>query len=143
MRHGPAARQREQGFALVIVLAYLLLLSLFATAFLRTVRMNMADAFNGEAQIEAANLAQAGVEKALAELRRDPAYRGESDTSLGDGRFTVRVEPLAEAGRYRVTAQGHGEAPQRRFAHAELTVDLALNPDGTIAGLHRREVRAW
>lgn len=141
----PGAKSRcgERGFALVIALAYLLFLSLFAAAFLRTVRLNLADAFNDEARIEAASLARAGVEKAIAELRRAPDYRGEEDTALGDGRFTVRVEPLAEAGSFRVTVRGYGEAPQRRYAHAELIVDLVFHPDGTIAALHRREVRAW
>ena len=107
---GAKSRCRERGFALVVALAYLLFLSLFAAAFLRTVRLNMADAFNDEARIEAAGLAQAGVEKAIAELRRAPDYRGEEDTALGNGRFTVRVEPMADAGRYRLTARGYGEA---------------------------------
>ncbi|HPA02784.1 MAG TPA: hypothetical protein PLB67_00025 [Candidatus Hydrogenedentes bacterium] len=140
---GAKSRCRERGFALVVALAYLLFLSLFAAAFLRTVRLNMADAFNDEARIEAAGLAQAGVEKAIAELRRAPDYRGEEDTALGNGRFTVRVEPMADAGRYRLTARGYGEAPQRRYAHAELIVEFAFHSDGTIAALHRREVRAW
>jgi hypothetical protein len=143
MRYGCKQKRQQQGFALVVALAYLLFLSMFATAFLRMVRMNMADAFNEEARIEATNMAQAGIEKAVAELRRDPGYRGEKDTPLGDGSFSVRVEPLAEPGRYRVIARGRGEAPQRRYAHAELTVELALYPDGAIASLYRREVHRW
>jgi len=90
VRHGPAARKREQGFALVIVLAYLLLLSLFATAFLRTVRMNMADAFNGEAQIEYHVPVPAG----LKDLRLRAAI-GIRDGGQGDDRlvaFRVRVD---------------------------------------------------
>ncbi|MFO7973998.1 MAG: pilus assembly PilX N-terminal domain-containing protein [Candidatus Hydrogenedentota bacterium] len=143
MRYGCKQKREQQGFALVIALVYLLFLSMFATAFLRMVRMNMADAFNEEARIEATNMAQAGIEKAVAELRRDPSYRGEKDTPLEGGSFTVRVEPSAEAGRYRLVARGRGEAPQRRYAHAEITVELALYPDGTIASLHRREVHRW
>ena len=143
MRYRWQHRRGEPGFALVVALAYLLLISMFATAFLRMVRINMADAFNEEARIEAITMAQAGLEKAVAELRRDPTYRGEKDTPLGDGAFTVRVEPLAEAGRYRVIARGRGEAPQRRYAHAELIFELALNPDGAIASLYRREVHRW
>lgn len=143
MRYRWQHKRQKQGFALVVALAYLLLISMFATAFLRMVRMNMADAFNEEARIEATNMAQAGIEKAVAELRRDPGYRGETDTPLGDGSFTVRVEPSAEAGRYRLVARGRGEAPQRRYAHAELTMELVLNPDGTVASLYRREVHRW
>jgi Tfp pilus assembly protein PilV len=143
MRYRWQHKRQKQGFALVVALAYLLLISMFATAFLRMVRMNMADAFNEEARIEATNMAQAGIEKAVAELRRDPGYRGEKDTPLGDGSFTVRVEPSAEAARYRLVARGRGEAPQRRYAHAELTVKLVLNLDGTVASLYRREVHRW
>ena len=135
--------RRERGFALVIALAYLLILSLFAVAFLRLVRLNMADAFNEEARIEAINLAQAGIEKAVAELRRDSTYRGETNTWLGDGFFRVAVEFLEERGNYRVVSTGRGEAPQRRFAHASLTFELVLAPDGTIESLYRLEVRRW
>ena len=61
MKTGAKNTLRQQGFALVIALAYLLFLSMFATAFLRAVRMNMTDAFNDEARIEATNLARAGI----------------------------------------------------------------------------------
>jgi hypothetical protein len=89
------------------------------------------------------NLAQAGIEKAVAELRRNSEYRGESHTPLGGGAFTVAVEPLEGQRRYRVVSTGRGEAPERRFAHAVLTVELALGPDGAVKGLYRREVARW
>ncbi len=134
---------RQQGFALVIALVYLLFLSMFSTAFLRAVRMNMTDAFNDEARIEATNLARAGIEKAVAELRENREYRGEEHTPLGGGSFTIEAKALDEPGRYRVVSQGRGEAPLRRYAHARIIVELALNPDGTLAALHQREIHRW
>ena len=134
---------RQQGFALVIALVYLLFLSMFSTAFLRAVRMNMTDAFNDEARIEATNLARAGIEKAVAELRENREYRGEEDTPLGGGSFTIEAEALDAPGQYRVVSHGRGEAPLRRYAHARIIVELALNPDGTLAALHQREIHRW
>ena len=143
MKTGAKNTLRQQGFALVIALAYLLFLSMFATAFLRAVRMNMTDAFNDEARIEATNLARAGIEKAVAELLQNSEYRGEENTPLGDGSFTIEVEALETPSRYRVVSQGRGEAPLRRYAHARIIVELALNPDGTLAALHQREIHRW
>lgn len=75
------------------------------------------------------HLAEAGVEKALWELSRNPGYQGEEDTSLDIGTFSVEVRP--ESGGVAVVATGfipNRHAPQAR---------------GTVRVLAAKAVSGW
>ena len=56
---------------------------------------------------QAFQLAEAGLEHAVAALRKDPAgFTGVSDVPIGAGTYSVKVAPDSEAGRYIVESWG-------------------------------------
>src|SRR5258708_22253207 len=45
--------------------------------------------------VQATNLAEAGIDKAVASLNANPAYNGENNTPLGDGQYSVVVSNVS------------------------------------------------
>ncbi len=97
-------RQREsnEGMALLIVLGYVAAMTALSTTFLACV--HRAADVNGDLKrsVLTTAIAEGGVHKAMAALLLDEAYRGESNTPLGNGSFSVTVDPDGEG--YRIYA---------------------------------------
>ena len=86
-----SGHQNCEGAALFLALGYLVVITLLATVVLKGVNRSMDASKADERRLAARSLAEGGIEKALATLRRDAKYRGERHTALGDGQFTVEV----------------------------------------------------
>ncbi|MBI5092734.1 MAG: hypothetical protein HZB26_09875 [Candidatus Hydrogenedentes bacterium] len=100
-------QKRNQGTALIAVIVYLVIVTSLTTTFFATVHRTMSQARTVERRNQCIYLAEAGIEKAVAELRVNAAgYRGEQDTPLGDGAFSVVVTPENRPGAYRILATG-------------------------------------
>ncbi|HYH20187.1 MAG TPA: hypothetical protein VD995_16370 [Azospirillum sp.] len=100
-RHPAAASRRQAGFALLLVLWSLLLLSIVTTALNRDARDELRLARNGAAAAKAEALADAGIARAvfgLLNLRPEERWRGDDRPyafPLGAGRVDVRVQDEA------------------------------------------------
>jgi len=69
------------------------------------------------------NLAEAGVEKALYEVSKPGSdYRGEKETPLGRGIFSVTLRPLDPAGSLEILATGTVQGPQSTQVEKKLRV---------------------
>lgn len=82
----------EQGSALLAAIIFIVALGTLASAFLYNI-LATNSSFKRTSNLQVAfNLAEAGIDKALAELSRSPSlYSGEEDTPLGEGTFSVSV----------------------------------------------------
>lgn len=97
--------RRDAGTAMWLALVLLMITSIGATATWRHMHHTMAYQKAVEKQEQCRNLAEAGLEKAVACLRIHADYRGESGTALGKGTFTVTVE-AREPGLYLLASTG-------------------------------------
>ncbi|MCX5758470.1 MAG: hypothetical protein NTU83_08200, partial [Candidatus Hydrogenedentes bacterium] len=89
------------------------------------------------------NLAEAGLDKALAELRRDASgYHGERETVLGNGHFTVEVTPIERPHNYRVTSTGLLRAGGFVHKQARIVADVSLAAEGRVDVLRWSEGRS-
>ena len=85
----------EQGIALVITLLVMTLLLIIASAFLSISSTETLISINERNRQQAFNLAEAGIERAIAKLNVDPTYAGTaSEETLGFGTYTVTVTDL-------------------------------------------------
>ena len=123
----PRARSGKFGSAMIAVIVYLLIVSSLSAAFFATLHRTIAQARAAEHHTQCRYLAEAGVEKALAELQVVPGtYRGERNTALGPGIFSVEVSPEAPPGAYRIHATGALTDGQSVLAKGGVTAEVAL-----------------
>lgn len=128
----------ERGMALVAVVMYLGIVTLVGSAFCVTVHRVIEAQVRIEWREAGMCLADAGVDKALASLCVDPAYRGERDTALGDGDFSVTVEPAEAADTYRIASTGRMGDATRTLAESHVVVEAVVT-QGRVAQLRRLE----
>jgi hypothetical protein len=124
-------RRDQRGSALLVALILLMVLGIGSAATWRALHFELEGTRVQGQQATAYFLAEAGLEKAVAMLRLDPAYTGEADTPLGAGGFTVRVTPL-EPGAYHIESTGTLADVQTRQGRHVLTARLRLDPAGRL-----------
>lgn len=122
---------RERGAALLLVLGFLAILMISSAAVFTYLNSTVTRTTAIENRQVCLNLAEAGIEKALAQLAAGRVdYRGETDAPLGDGFFSVDVAPQDPPGAVRITATGYmGEALAPRFK-ASVVVDARVEGGG-------------
>lgn len=136
-RAKPSRDSARRGSALVLVLVLVFITGAGAGLAWRMVQQQFSVQQYAARDAKAHHLAEAGVATAIAALRADPAYRGEADTPLGEGVFTVEVAPGAP-GAYRVRAEARlADGPIVR-AHTTLVADLRLDAAGRVLALRWR-----
>jgi len=99
---------------------------MLATAFLYNI-LATNSSFKRTANLQVAfNLAEAGIDKAIAELSRSSStYVGEEDTPLGGGTFSVSVLPSEEdAGEILIVSTGY--VPHSFAPRAKRTVRVSV-----------------
>jgi hypothetical protein len=134
-------RDNRRGSALIFVVILLTVLGLGVTATYRYMMMSDQHARRLARNAEAAYLAEAGLEKAIAALREDPgAYRGEEKTPLGDGRFSVSVNADTMPGQYTLQATGETLDEDKVLARARLRADLRLSIDRKVLAYNWQKV---
>jgi hypothetical protein len=89
-------RRGEEGIALVITLLIMTILLIMGSAFMSISSTESLIAINERNRIQAYHLAEAGAERAIAELNADSSYAGagtplEPDPTLGPGAYRVTV----------------------------------------------------
>lgn len=97
----------EKGSALFLALAYLTAMTILVSVAFSAVHQSMKGRLAAERHMVALAIAEGGLEKALWELERNPAgYRGETGSPLGEGQFSITVDPSDERGTYTIAAVG-------------------------------------
>ena len=117
----------RNGSALLMAIVLVAALSVGAAAVIRLTHITLRESGKTVKTETARQLADAGIEKAVAMLRADAAYAGESNTPLGAGRFTVRV--TREGAAYTISSLGevvfHGQVMHDAALHARLVLGAA------------------
>ncbi len=132
----------KAGMALFLVIGLLAVLMIGSAAFFSLMNHTMSRAHTGEQRQVCLNLAEGGVDKALAELCARPnAYAGESDTLLGEGAFTVEVRPGNSPGTYQVVSTGFLRDGKYTLARAQVEADVVI-AGNRIESLRWTEVRS-
>ena len=127
----------EQGTSLILTLIALLIVGAFSTALLTSLHQTRQRSVESEHRTVCLNLAEAGIDKALAELNRNPSYLGESGTELGAGRFSVEVAPDATAGVYQIVATA--ELTDEVAARSRVTARVQSTAGGAVQVLEWKE----
>jgi len=131
MKH-PGRRDARSGAALICAVLLVAILTIGASALWRHLHITLAEGDRQEKNAVAQQLAEAGLDKAVARLRGAPAgYQGEQNTPLGEGRFSVTVLPQS-GGLYRLTATGELTDGPLVLTRRTLDGELKLTPAGTI-----------
>jgi len=130
--------------ALYLVIGFLTALMIASGAFFTLLHRTPEHARAAERHQICLNIAEGGLDKALAELQARPgAYRGEQDTPLGQGVFTVEVEPARAPRSYRLASTGSLRDGTVVLARARVVATVAVAADGAIAVLTWREGPPW
>ena len=137
-------QRRDEGTAMIIVVGFLAVLMIGSATFFSLLHRTMSHAHGTERRQVCLNLAEGGLDKALADLRaRHGVYAGEQETALGEGMFSVEVRHGSAQGVYHVTSTGFLRDGVVVLARARVAADVLLAPDGVILGLRWTEVRSW
>jgi len=124
--------------ALLVVLGFLAVLMIGSSAMFAYLNRTMSRSMAIENRQVCLNLAEAGMQKALAEFGAGRShYAGEEGTALGDGTFSVAIAPGEASGKYRVTATG-----ARNTAKATVIADIRV-AGGEVRVERWQEVRGW
>lgn len=128
----------ERGAALFAVVMFLMIMTLGASSFLHRYRITFSEHQRQERALMAKYLAEAGINKGLAMLEADSAYRGEQDTALGWGAFTVDVTETEGTG-YTITSTGQLRDGAIIQHEQTLVVDVTLDESRRIVSQTWRE----
>jgi hypothetical protein len=125
--------KRAQGSALIMAVILIGVMSIGSAALWQYLHITLQEQTRHAQRDTVHHLAEAGLEKAIATLRIDPNCRGQQDTRLGPGTFSVIVDPTDTPGTYQILSTGDLiEKIVTRATHT-LAADLALDPDGNIS----------
>lgn len=132
------SRQGHEGLALLLVLGYLAIVMIGSTTFYALLNATLSQSQAREDGRTCLHLAEAGVDKAIAELQHDASdYRGEKGTVLGKGRFTVNVKPMERPQCFRITSTGLLKDGRFVKKRAHIVAEVSL------VDQHRVDVLRW
>jgi len=133
----------DGGMAMFFVVGFLAVLMIGSAAFFSLMNHTMSRAHTGERHQVCLNLAEGGVDKALAELcARPETYAGEKDTALGEGAFTVEVVRGTAPGAYRVVSTGLLRDGKYTLGQARVAAEAVVT-GGRVTALRWTEERSW
>jgi hypothetical protein len=129
------------GAAMLLALATLAIMTISLSATLTWFHVTFNYTNIEEARQACSHIAEAGLDKALAELQAgNRAYTGEPDTPLGDGSFSADVAPGNRPGW--LSIQSTGTLPRgASFVTVRLREEVQLDPAGNVLAIEWREVR--
>ena len=128
--------KNSEGTALLLTLGYLAAITLFVGGFITSLHRTMDRHARNEWQQQCQGIAEGGLAKAVAELRRSAgAYRGEEATPLGDGVFSVEVSETGSAGQYRIVSIGELRDGDLTTMRRRLVAEVRLDSGGVVRAL--------
>ncbi len=138
MKHDRQISLRVRGSALLLAIVLLAVMSLGAGVTWRRLTSNAERQFRAELSERAWQIAEAGLDKAVSELRAGRnAYHGEENRPFDRGSFSVKVEPAPPHG-YTVRVTGMVHDGTVVFAERRLAALIELSQAGRIV-----QYRIW
>lgn len=132
-----AALGDDRGSVLLAALILIFIVSAGAALVWRGLQQQVSRQHGEARQEQVQQLAEAGLDTAIAMLRHDRSYAGEADTALGEGRFSVVVAPEA-GGAFRITSEARlSDGPIIR-ATSTLLATVRLDAAGNVAACQWR-----
>lgn len=132
-RAGAKTEQRERGAALLMALMLVAVAGIGAGAVWSYLHVALHQSKRSEHTAVTQCLAEAGLDKAVAELRAKRPYTGETNTCLDGGRFSVRVNAAGESGHYLLESLGEVANGSEVLARCALRAELTVSPEGGIS----------
>ncbi|MDO8231817.1 MAG: hypothetical protein Q7T37_01265 [bacterium] len=126
MRHTSRTAALNQGYILVLALVFLGIFFTASAAYLNFVTTSARSARVDIAQSQALAIAEAGMNKAVYQLNQNPSYTGETNTTFGEGVFTVTVSNINSVTK-RVTATGYVPNSTNPTATKTIKADVGIN----------------
>ncbi|GMU94113.1 MAG: hypothetical protein AMXMBFR4_31710 [Candidatus Hydrogenedentota bacterium] len=129
-----------RGTALLVAVMYLLVVTMLATGLLTLLNHSIDYFQDVNREVERRYIAEAGVEKALVELRTNgSAYAGENGTPLGDGAFSVEVRQSARVNGYEIVSSA--SLDDVGTGHTQILVDAVPESTGAFRVVRWVEVK--
>jgi type II secretory pathway component PulK len=126
-------RRNRRGTALLFALVVLAILSIGTSVLWRQIHGNFQQYRVAWHQEQAFQLAEAGLETAIAGLRQAQGdYGGEENVPLGGGFFSVSVSPGKASGTFQIASTGRTENAAYRHDRVTLDATLTVSGDGRI-----------
>lgn len=122
----PQQRAAKRGYVLLLSLIFLGIFFTISTAYVNSITTYARSARYDVASAQALALAEAGMDQAAYQLNQNPSYTGETNTSLGNGVFTVTVSNIDSSTKL-VTATGYVPNNSNPVATKILKVNIGLN----------------
>ena len=124
-------------FALFVIA----ILSIGTTVLWQQLHSNLEQSRTAWRQEMAFQLAEAGLNQGIAELRaQGSGYSGVSDAPLGPGTFTLIVSPGETPGTFEMTSTGVLDYAAYRHEMATLSASVTIGPDGRVSAYAYRKV---
>lgn len=117
---------RGRGQVVLIALVFFAVFTAVAGSFITLVTIGHRAERVAIARAQAMRLAEAGIEKAVYELNENPSYAGETDTALGEGRFSTTVTIVDASTRLISTSATIASPAVTRKASARVTIDTSV-----------------
>ena len=134
-------RTGQQGTALMFALFVIVILSLGTTVLWRQLHGNLEQSRMAWRQEAAFQLAEAGLNRGIAEIRaQGPSYGGVTDAPLGPGTFTLIVTPGNAPGTYEMTSTGMLTNAAYHYEMTTLSASVTLGPNGLVSAYGYRKV---
>jgi hypothetical protein len=108
-----------------LVIGLLAALTIFIAAFYSLLNRTLSREYDGSNHNICLNLAEAGVDKAVAELRAGKTdYAGEDSTPLGEGFFTVEATPIPGGEQWKIVSTG--SLRDGKFMHKQVRISAEV-----------------
>lgn len=136
----PPRARAEKGMAVIVALVITVVLVTLVLALCTTVRYHSNWFRKSSYTTRTFHLAEAGIDKALFELSEEGReYRGEKETSLGEGSFTVTVEEKGEV----IIIESRGKILRPGGEAVTRTVKLHCSLEKDSQGNRKIKMESW
>lgn len=123
----------NKGYVLVLAMVFLGIFFTTSAAYLNFVTTSARSARTNVASSQALAIAEAGLNKAVYQINQNPSYAGESNTSFGEGVFTVTITNVDSITK-RVTATGY--VPNATNPTATRIIKANIGIDDAVVSFH-------
>ena len=136
----PPGAKGQKGMAVIVALVITVVLVTLVLALSATVHYHRNWFRKSSYATRAFHLAEAGIDKALFELSEEGReYRGEEETSLGEGNFTVTVEEKGEV----IIIESKGKILRPAGEAVTRTVELHCSLERDSQGNRKIKMESW